>query len=73
MLYYQVPQEMDQKLRFKYGRSGGLVIDGCFIANELYLPRELSRVCVNLNEFNKIEVSKNKVYFSFGCRFLMED
>lgn len=72
MIYYKVPKEMDNKCRFKFHRGGGLKIDGAFIKNELYTSRELSRYCVNLNHFEKVEIKKSNIYFSFGCRFEVE-
>lgn len=71
MIYYKVKPEYDNKKRYAYNRKrGGLKIDGIWIANELYTGKELHNYCVNLNEtFDKVEISKRKIYFMFGARF----
>lgn len=61
MTYYRVPEELDQK---KYN-NGNLFL----IKNELYTLKELKRYKLNPAAFEKIEVSKNKIYWLFGARF----
>lgn len=75
MLYYQVKPEHDQKTRYKYGRRGGLVHDGIYIGGELFTPKEVEREykthLVGLapaDLFNPVNVSKNTIYWFFGCR-----
>ena len=77
MRYYKVKPEYDQKQRIK---NHSLRIkrkpDGIFVANELYTAGELDKFYLTLEEeqriFEQVVIPKNKVYWSFGCRFAMD-
>ena len=69
MLYYRVKPENDNRRRFKVHRGGGLEIDGIWIANELYTPKEISRYPGGVAMCDPVNVSKKQVYFFFGARF----
>ncbi len=73
MLYYQVKQEHDNKTRFKFHKGGGLEIDGIYIKNELYTPREIKKYLGGVTYCNTIEIKKSKIYFFFGARFAAEE
>ena len=79
MLYYRVKPENDQKRRYKFGRRVGLVVDGIYIGGELFTPSEVTREyrthLVGMEReklFDPVEISKRRVYWSFGARFAVE-
>lgn len=69
MLYYRVKPEFDNVRRDKDFNI--------FIGNELYTPKELEKVRATYNNrrfnfdsiFEKVEISRKKIYFFFGARF----
>lgn len=69
MLYYRVKPEHDQKTRFAFSRGGGLNIDGIFIKDELYTPKEIKKYLGGCAYCDKVEIPKSKIYFFFGARF----
>ena len=78
MLYYRVKPKCDQMPRIKYSRYiAKQVPDGIFVANELYTTGELNKFYIPherfFDIFDAVEIPKNKVYWSFGCRFEMKE
>jgi hypothetical protein len=69
MLYYKVKPENDNKRRYKFHRGGGLEIDGIFVGNELYTPKEINKYPGGVLLCDPVNVSKKQVYFFFGARF----
>ena len=69
MIYYKVKPEHDNKNRFKFARGGGLTIDGIYVKNELYTPKEISKYLDGVTMCDRVEVKKNKIYWFFGARF----
>lgn len=54
------------------------IVSPAFVANELYTEKELRRYCARLEcdfdkivvwNFEKVCISKQKIYWLFGCRF----
>ena len=78
MTYYKVKPEYDQKPRIKNHKLKiKRVQDGIYVANEIYTAGELDKFYMTLEEeyniFERVTIPKNKVYWSFGCRFAMEE
>lgn len=77
MLYYKVKPEMNGKTRWREDISHKVIADGEFIEGELFTVRELSyyRLSVYAFEhgFEKVNISKKKIYWSFGARFAMAE
>lgn len=77
MLYYKVKPELAGKPRWREDISRRVVSDGEWVEGELFTVRELSyfRLSVYAFEygFEKVEISKKKIYWSFGARFAMAD
>lgn len=78
MRYYRVRPEYDQKQRIRNHKySIKRKPDGIFVANELYTCGELEKFYLTWEQeqkgFEVVEIPKNKVYWSFGCRFAMEE
>ena len=74
MNYYRVKAEYDQKPRIKNHKLKiKRVQDGVFVANELYTAGELDKFYIPLEKeyemFEHVIIPRNKVYWSFGCRF----
>lgn len=69
MIYYRVKPEYDNKTRYKWNNRGQLVPTGILIGNELYTSCEFSKIANRKAFFTPIQVSKRKVYWSFGARF----
>jgi hypothetical protein len=69
MKYYRVKPENDNRRRFKFHRGGGLEIDGIWIANELYTPKEISKYPGGVLMCEPVEISRKKIYWFFGARF----
>ena len=71
MQYYKVKPQYDNKPRFVYAGNSNLKIrsDGILIADELYTPRERERVAMKEEFFERVEISRKKVYWLFGARF----
>lgn len=68
MKYYKVKQEYANNQYFS--KAGNYL--GFYIANELYTLREVIKYNLNLAYLEPVEVSKSKVYWSFGARFKMK-
>ena len=64
MLYYKVKKEADQKRR----KDGSI-----YIANELYTEKEAVRKHLNSAFMEPVEIPKNKIFWSFGARFQIEE
>ena len=77
MLYYRVKPEFNGKRRWKENSRGEVVCDGEYIAHELYTVKELSYHRLSLiaweKMFEPVHISKKKTYWSFGCRFALDD
>ena len=72
MIYYKVTDELAGRTAFGFHRGGGTKVIGQYVKNELYTRKELQKHLVNLNDFEKVEIKKSNIFFSFGCRFEME-
>ena len=72
MIYYKVTDILAGSPAFGFHRGGGTQIIGQYVKNELYTGKELRKHLVNLHDFEKVEIKKSNIYFSFGCRFEME-
>lgn len=77
MTYYKVKPEHDNKpfMRRCKNRPGVLESGLYFIENELFTEKELYRkedagYIVPWHYFDRVEISKQKTYFSFGARFI---
>ncbi len=79
MTYYRVKPECDQKPRIKHSKiaTKHKEMDGIFVANELYTSRELKQFDITEEQgkilFEHVIIPKNKVYWSFGCRFAITE
>ena len=71
MTYYRVKPEYDNWANYRYVGNSNLKIkkDGILIAHELYTPQERERLAVKDCVFDKVEISRKKVYWFFGARF----
>jgi hypothetical protein len=65
MKYYRVKPEADQ--RKQYNNRGEYA--GFYIGNELYTEREAARQHLNPAFMEPVEISKKKIFWSFGARF----
>lgn len=72
MMYYKVRPEYDNKPRYTINAKGRIVCDSILVANELYTPSEFGRIKNCKECFEKVDISKSRVYFCFGARFEME-
>ena len=78
MTYYRVRPECDQMPRIRVSPRGyKRVRDGVFVANELYTCGELNKYDIPWDKVydivERVSIPKNKVYWSFGCRFEIEE
>ena len=64
MRYYKVKKEADQKRR----KDGSI-----YIADELYTEKEAARQHLNSAFMEPVEIPKNKIFWSFGARFQIEE
>ena len=70
MLYYRVTADADNRTRYLYsGTSYKLKESGILIGGELYTPREREKIANSDKFFEKVYISKRRVYFLFGARF----
>jgi hypothetical protein len=74
MIYYRVKPEYDNRQRWVYVGHSNVKIkpDGILIAHELYTPRERERIANHEKYFEKVEISRRKIYWFFGARFSNE-
>ena len=78
MKYYRIKKEYDNVAMRKFvGKH--VVVENCYIGGELFTVREMEKHQKNhllpntLEKFTDlIEIPKNKIFWSFGCRFEME-
>lgn len=72
MQYYKVKPQYDNKQRFVYVGHSNLKIrpNGILIAHELYTPKERERIAMKEEFFERVEISRKKVYWFFGARFV---
>lgn len=66
MIYYQVKKDAPRFVRDKTGR---LKAEGDFVPDELYTEQELARFVNGRAVCAPVEISKNEIYWLFGCRF----
>lgn len=65
MIYYKVKKEFDQHYKNPKIHDGNILI-----ADELYTEKELKKLpFVPLAAFERVEISKNNIYWCFGARF----
>ena len=70
MLYYRVKPQYDNKKRYRWNNHGKVVgDDSILVANELYTPCEFAKLANCPAWFEKVNISKNNIYFFFGARF----
>ena len=69
MKYYRVRPQYDNKIRYTWNNRRQGVSNGILIANELYSPREYSKLVICPDCVELVEVSKKKTYWFFGARF----
>lgn len=69
MLYYRVKAEHDGYPRYRYEKSGQIVVDGNLVGEELYTPAERKKIANNDRFFEKVHISRRKIYWFFGARF----
>lgn len=79
MVYYRVKPKYDNYGRNKRMKNGRLAYGGIFIGNELYTEKEYNNLIqqyqfrIPASElFERVEISKRRVYWFFGARFEME-
>ena len=77
MTYYKVKPEHDNVKLLRY--SGKYwYYDGILVGNELYTEKELVKrriltaFGVHPGMFERVEISRKKIYWFFGARFAME-
>lgn len=81
MVYYQVKESSDQTPVFKKISSGHWMQARVLIANELYTQNELMKMVDKYNlstefllkHFRPYSTAKHNTFWSFGCRFPMEN
>jgi hypothetical protein len=60
MKYLKVKPSADQRKR----KDGSI-----YVANELYTEKEAENLGINPALCDRVEISRKKTYFFFGCRF----
>lgn len=80
MIYYRVNPEYDNTTYTRTDkRTGRRMYHGFLIGNELYTEKELENMRKDgVNDlwerkFEKVEIKKSRVYWSFGARFEMKE
>lgn len=69
MLYYRVKADCDNYPRFAYiGKSNKVKRSGSLVGHELYTPAEREKIANSDKFFEKVEISKRKIYWLFGAR-----
>lgn len=69
MTYFRVKPQYDNAPRYIINRRGQRVRDGILIGNELLTACERSKINCTDAAFERVSVSKNRIYFFFGARF----
>lgn len=71
MLYYRVKPQYDNTKCFVYIGHSNLKIkqEGILVGNELYTPKERERLAMKDEYFEKVNISRKKIYWFFGARF----
>lgn len=64
MIYYKVPQQLDNKRT-----TNGTI----FVNGELLTEKQASKMGANLSQLEHIELSQRKTYWFFGARFAMNN
>ena len=66
MKYFRVPVKMDGKRVIKRGD-----VYWELVRNELYTPKEIERFGMSYlkDKLEEVEISRKKIFFSFGARF----
>jgi hypothetical protein len=64
MVYYRVKPDADNRKKYVYVGSSNQKIkpDGILVAHELYTPRERERIANADKFFEKVEISRKKIY-----------
>lgn len=69
MMYYRVRKEYDN-----FPRNPKLLDGSILIGEELYTTKEFNTLpYVYAAAFERVEIPRNKTYWSFGARFAMEE
>lgn len=68
MKYYRIPAALDQRPVYKRC-AGGWTFARHLIGGELYTAKECARYGLRLEALEELEISKRRVYWSFGARF----
>lgn len=76
MLYYRVKDEFDNYTKYRFIGKNRNVFNirktdksDILIGGELYTPREREKIANCDKFFDKVYISKRRVYFVFGARF----
>ena len=69
MIYYKVKPEYDNKIRYIWNNKHQGVSNSILIAHELYTEKEFQKIANCPAWFEKVEISKRDIYWSFGARF----
>lgn len=69
MTYFRVKPQYDNAPRYIINRRGQRARDGILIGNELLTACERSKINCTDAAFERVNVSKNRIYFFFGARF----
>lgn len=69
MIYYRVKPEYDNKIRYIWNNKHQGVPNSILIAHELYTEKEFQKIANCPAWFEKVEISKKRIYFFFGARF----
>ena len=69
MIYYRVKPEYDNKTRYIWNNKKQGIPNSILIAHELYTAKEFQKIANCPAWFEKVEISKKQICFSFGARF----
>lgn len=69
MKYYRVKKDSDNVRRISMNKYLRPCIDGIYVQNELYTPKEIEKFIGWKKHVIPVEVSKKQTYFFFGSRF----
>lgn len=68
MKYFKTPARLDG-MRYLLDAKKGIYFE--FVANELLTVREAEKMHLNIAIFEPVEISRRKIYYSFGVRFAL--
>ena len=69
MKYYRVKKDSDNIRRISMNKHLRPCIDGIYVQNELYTPKEIEKFIGWEKHVIPVEVSKKQTYYFFGSRF----